>query len=186
MEPSGGQLARGPATATATAGIMAGGVLVVVSGFLPWFTPVDGAYGTSFSGWELGPAGPLALALGAGLALAAAFPHVARRVQPLSSAAARVRLPPPSAGLSAVAAGVAVIALLVVWLAAPTFTDPVLPGLGPESGMAGDPGWPGTGPAMPGAAAAGLYTALAGTLTELVACSWMFLRQGLTGRAGST
>lgn len=162
---------------TAAAGHLAGGALVLVSGFLPWFTPVDSSYDTSRSGWS-GSLAPLAFVLGVGLALAAALPLAAGRVPPLGRAVRRSGVPVLSAGVSVLVAGAACMIVLVVWLLGASFADPVLPGPGLAAGTGSTASWPGAGPALSGAAAAGLHTALAGTVIELIGAGWVLWRSG--------
>ncbi|WP_018638963.1 hypothetical protein [Parafrankia elaeagni] len=145
----------------ARAGILAGGLLVGLSVFLPWSVPVDSSYRSSAAGSDLGPAAILAMALGVGLTSVVVLPAASSRVPVLGRAAARGRLPVPAAGTAALVAGVAVLAVVVVWLTMPAFVDPVLP----ARSMAGRT-------RMPAIAGAGLYAALAGTSAELAACAW--------------
>ncbi|MCK9900646.1 hypothetical protein MXD63_11220 [Frankia sp. Cpl3] len=149
----------------ARAGILAGGLLVVLSVFLPWSVPVDSSYRSSAAGSDLGLAAILAMGLGAGLTSVVVLPAAARRVPALGRVATRGRLPVPAAGTAMLLAGGAVLAVVVVWLTMPAFVDPVLP----ARSMAGRT-------RMPATAGTGLYAALAGTSAELAACAWAVRR----------
>ncbi|WP_018505060.1 hypothetical protein [Parafrankia discariae] len=179
MAPPAGRFAGRPVTY----GLLAGGALVLCSGFRPWFAPADGAYGTSSAGWDAGPAGRLALVLGLALTGGALLPLITRRVPVLSRGQDRflgwarrrhhgargwepARL---TAALAVAVAGTAVVATLIGWLTAPAMADPVLPA--------------GGGPAIPGVARDGLFVGLAGTTVELVACVWALRRAPMAGRA---
>ncbi|KPM51318.1 hypothetical protein CcI49_15790 [Frankia sp. CcI49] len=186
-----------PTPDSARAGILTGGLLILVSGFLPWFTPVDSSYRSAASCWSLGPAAAAVFVLGLGLMFAVVLPLVVRwfpssrpssaRLVALRAARSRVvwpgvvrRLRPPrlTVGVSVAVAGAAVLAVLAGWLMAPSFTDPALPGPGrvAEAGVLLP--WPGSGPAMPAVPGAGLYLALVGTSIELAACAWASRRSG--------
>ncbi|EFC81242.1 hypothetical protein [Parafrankia sp. EUN1f] len=186
-----------PTPDSAGAGILTGGLLVLVSGFLPWFTPADSSYRSAASCWSLGPVAAAVFVLGLGLMFAVVLPLVVRwfplarpafaRLVALRAAWSRVvwpgvgrRLRPPrlTIGVSVAVAGAAVLAVLAGWLMAPSFTDPALPG----PGRAAEAGvllpWPRSGPVMPAVPGAGLYLALIGTLIELAACAWASRRSG--------
>ncbi|OHV22455.1 hypothetical protein BBK14_06660 [Parafrankia soli] len=86
MAPPAGRFAGRPVTY----GLAAGGALVLISGFRPWFAPADAAYGTSSAGWDAGPAGRLALVLGLLLTAGVLLPLIIRRVPVLSRAEDRM------------------------------------------------------------------------------------------------
>lgn len=101
--------------------LVVSGLLVLVSGFMPWFSPVDDDYPMTSPGWGSGFLAVMALVLAALLTIAAS----ARLV--LSQAPARAgRLLSWDPVLPVIAAGIAVLCILLAWLLPQPATDPAL------------------------------------------------------------
>lgn len=140
----------GPLPAAVAA--VTGAVLVLVSGFLPWFAAPDGALGLRRSGWAGGPAATVGLILATGLAVAT-FAHMifGRPRFGWPGSGDLLADAPAAARLVAAAAGGAVLCILLAWLMPPRVSDPVLRA------------------SLDTVAAPGLFVGLAGALAQLAA-----------------